>query len=212
MGKRKVTYVGLDFEASGTNPWGTPPHAPIQLGLALLNQGLADTISESASFLLNWHQFEGEYEWQEPAFKVHGITQKTLDEFGMPLHVVDAQAVTWLYNRLGLTSNSRMWTLPVGWNVAGYDRQFITRHFPYLHKMLSYRSVDLGALCSVLAGENRDAYMGYKKGAKQYANNFIDPSRRHDAEVDAVAALHEFEWFRGQIPREMTREGTGHDE
>lgn len=89
--------------------------------------------------------------------------------------------------------------LAVGWNVAGYDRRFVDLHLPYLRRVLSYRTVDLNALCFGLDGKGGVSWKDWKREAKTYANKFIDPSKRHDAEVDAQAALREVEFLRGRI-------------
>jgi oligoribonuclease (3'-5' exoribonuclease) len=182
----EITIIGLDFEASGTNPWGL--HAPIQLGLTT---GEADLRVE-----WNWQQFADDYEWSEEAFGVHGLTRDYLNSNGEPNHIVDARVAVWLYDN---ARGSRMNIVTTGWNVAGYDRQFVTRHMPYTNRQLSYRTADLGALCFALDGKAGKSWKDWKKAAKGYANQFIDPATRHDALTDAIASRYEYFFLKGEI-------------
>lgn len=99
-----------------------------------------------------------------------------------------------------------MFTVPLGWNVAGFDRQFITRHFPNLNRLLSYRSVDLNSLIFEQVSSEKE-YNGLKEAAKQYAAKAMkerafvmmesEEEKWHDATYDAEASWYAFEFLRG---------------
>jgi DNA polymerase III epsilon subunit-like protein len=183
-----VNFIGLDFESTGSDPWGR--HVPIQIGMAL------DNGSERAftSFIGGW-SFDNyndpadSWEWSEEAFGVHGISREAL--LGAPpVWAVDISAAAWLIDNLGW--KHRMFNITVGWNVAGFDRQFVTRWFPNLNRLLSYRTLDLNALVLAQISDEK-GYEKVKAVAKRYANEQLGISGddRHDALIDARAALLE---------------------
>lgn len=187
-----IRYIGLDFESSGSDPWGK--HVPIQIGMAVHGSGRVDQEPSDdrtfESLIGGWGTFgaqTSQYEWSEEAYKVHGIEKEAVYA-APPVWAVDIQAAAWLLNLYG--HGNRMWNITVGWNVAGFDRQFITRWFPNLNKLLSYRTVDLNALVFARA-KTEVEYNKLKGQAKAYADKFNPAGKRHDALVDAKAALHE---------------------
>lgn len=182
-----INYIGLDFEASGSNPWGE--HVPIQIGIALNTNENEFKPFQSYIGKWDWNQFE----WNLEAEKVHNIPRDIIDR-APPVWVVDIEAAAWLIQNLGHTS--RMWNIPVGWNIAGYDRQFITRWMPNLNRLLSYRTVDLNALCLAKAEQSESAYKDIKRKVKVYAQKTIGGPDWHDALYDAKAALHSLHALR----------------
>ena len=185
-----IKYIGLDFETSGSNPWDK--NVPIQLGMHAWETARGyDTSFYSLIGRWSWSEFE----WNEKASTIHNIPIAELAT-APPISVVDIQAANWIIHEIGYSN--RMNVIPVGWNVGGFDRQFITRWMPNLNSLLSYRTVDLNSLVFVLAGDSEKAYKDYKRAAKDYANGklLIDEVNRHDALVDAKAALHEFAFLR----------------
>lgn len=180
-----IKYIGLDFEASGSNPWGN--HVPIQIGMSF--HGISDVEATFESLIGGWSW--SEYEWNQEAFGVHGILVEALAA-APPVWVVDIAAAAWLIEQVG--HSNRMWNITVGWNVAGYDRQFVTRWMPNLNRILSYRTFDLNTL--VFAGSSDEArHKALKNKAKAYADKFNPGGKRHDALVDAQAALHEMDYL-----------------
>ena len=177
-----MKLIGLDFEASGSDPW--QKHVPIQIGVAL------EDGSEFESLIGGWRWHE--FEWSQEAEGVHSITQAELEQ-AEPAWKVDIRLAAWLLDRVG----SRMWNIPVGWNVAGYDRQFITRWMPNVNRLLSYRSIDLGALCFML-GKGESGYNRYKREAKEYSLEKMQLAEDafHNALVDARSALYCYEYLR----------------
>jgi hypothetical protein len=179
-----IRYFGLDFESSGSDPWGRS--APIQIGIA--NEAVRIT-----AYIGGWNW--SEWEWNEEAAEVHKIDRKGLDKFPPVWKVDIAVAAQLLDHAVG----DRMWNVPVGWNVAGFDRQFVTRHMPNLHRLLSYRSVDLNAvLFSKVSDEH--GYTRLKKAVKARAEAVVKATYEsenvtptwHDALFDAEAALAAF--------------------
>lgn len=176
-----IRYIGLDFETSGTDPWGDA--VPIQLGMWAADVPFARDIGR-----WDWSEFT----WSEESFAIHGITKEVLAS-APPVWQVDIRAANFLLDR---DMGSRMWNVIVGWNVAGFDRQFITRWMPNLNRLLSYRTVDLNALVFAKAGDNEGAYQDIKVHAKGYAADKIGgPENWHDAAYDARAAIYSLEFL-----------------
>lgn len=189
-----MKIIGLDFEASGSDPW--EKHVPIQIGMVIGTEQYGALIGG-----WDWNTWE----WNTHAATVHNITKEQLAA-AEPVWKVDLRVAGWMLDRVG----SRMWNIPVGWNVAGYDRQFITRWMPNVNRLLSYRSVDLGALAFALGGDEK-GYAWWKRAAKNYAANKTGytEDRRHDAVVDAACAVWEYEFLSEAIRDRSIKEGEG---
>jgi len=180
-----VKYIGLDFETSGTDPWGDA--VPIQIGIASHS---LDADYDSLIGGWDWNEIT----WSEESEKIHGITKDRLASAD-PVWKVDILAAARLIEYGDL--RSRMFNVAVGWNVAGFDRQFVTRWMPNLNRLLSYRTVDLNALVFALVQSERE-YADVKRASKEYAAEKIsDGGDWHDAYFDAIAALYSFEYLRG---------------
>jgi oligoribonuclease (3'-5' exoribonuclease) len=175
-----IHYYGLDFETSGTDPWGDA--VPIELGISTGDKDIEYRIGG-----WDWNQFT----WSPESEAIHGITQKDL-ESELPAWTVDILAAADIV-KLG---GSRMFTVIVGWNVAGFDRQFITRWMPNLNRCLSYRTVDLNALVFGLAGDDEGEYVRIRKASKSYAADQLHYENWHSALYDAKAALYSFDYLR----------------
>lgn len=176
----KFITLGLDLETSGSTH---DRHVPIQIGIYVD----AHLISE---YIGGWDW--NEWEWDEEAEEVHGIPKETLQSHP-PVNIVDGGVAARLWH---LVKEQRMNRIPVGWNVAGFDMPFVRRWMPLTASLLSYRSLDLNAICFYLDGLGGKTWKDHKRAAKQYANAFIDASQRHDAGEDAKAAIYELHYLR----------------
>ena len=181
-----ISYYGLDFETSGTDPWGSA--VPIQIGIAGRD-------GFDVEYLIGGWDWN-EYEWNEQSETIHHISRDEL-QAAAPVWQVDIIAASELLRH---RSSSRMFTVIVGWNVAGFDRQFITRWMPNLNRCLSYRTVDLNAIVFALA-DDEAGYERIKKASKRYAadelSKFGMEENWHSALYDAQAALCSFEYLKG---------------
>lgn len=189
-----ITYVGLDFEASGSNPWGGS--VPIQIGMTI--GGGQDFVSLIGGWKFNGTEQNspGFFDWSEEAFGVHGLTKEVI-ALAPPVWVVDIQAASWLIGNVGFSN--RMFTIPVGYNVAGYDRQFVTRWMPNLNRLLSYRSADLNVV-HFLESLDELGFKGRKDAAKKLSVEALGSDKAHDALWDAQSALEI--WFAARERRE----------
>ena len=195
---RDVTYVGLDFETSGTSH---DRHAPIQIGLA--------TRSEVFGGLVGGWDWDNDYEWSYEAQDIHGIEQADLEDC-LTAAQMDGEASTWLST---LDTPAKK-IIAVGWNVAAFDFPFLRQHFPRTAEGMSYRSVDLNAIIFALVesrmmdpyGKVWD-YYGLKKAAKDYAADAVEREfpemftgeEWHDAAYDAIASLFAYDFLTYEI-------------
>ena len=203
-----MKYIGLDFESSGSDPWGRS--VPIQIGMAMEDDGTLATASGAPLIFSryiggwSWESNHNDpsaewWDWSEEAEAVHGLARDSIAlKYAEPVWAVDIQAAAWLLEFVGTTK--RMFNITVGWNVAGFDRQFITRWMPNLNRLLSYRTLDLTALVFAQADDEAQ-YRAVKKAAKDAAHAALGYSsdQRHDALVDARCALVEKSYLIGQL-------------
>lgn len=177
-----ITYIGMDFEASGDKPW--QGSVPVQIGFAL------EDGYERTELIGGWDW--NEWDWNEVAAGIHNISQETLATAN-PAWKVDILLAADLMDRIG---KSKMFNVCVGWNVAGYDRQFILRWFPSLNRILSYRNLDLNSLVFRAAGYSEKRYNDIKTAAKEYAAQELQREAAwHDAGYDAAAALKSMKYL-----------------
>lgn len=180
-----MKLIGLDLETSGTEI--DDGAVPIQLGLSYEINGHYYTWS---SYVGGWNWKE--HHWDTESAAVHNIPRNMLTDFEAAWKV-DIRMANWLLDYIG----PRMWNLPVGWNVAGFDMPFIRRYFPNLSRMLSYRSVDLTPLVVAMAEENERKYQEIKNRAKTAAAQEMEShgGTWHDAGFDAEASLRAYRWL-----------------
>lgn len=175
--------IGLDFETSGTDPWGSA--VPIEIGLAVRTPSAEIATFEALIGRWSWNV---DTPWSEKSAAIHGITKDELAK-AEPVKIVDIRVAHWLIEQ-GATN--RMRSITVGWNVAGFDRQFITRWMPVTNSLLSYRTVDLNALVFGLAGDDAQAYKNIKDKANSLSVEGLEGTW-HRAGFDAVRSLRAFE-------------------
>lgn len=182
-----IVLLGLDFETTGTDPWGDPPAAPIQIGIFVPHANLR------LEYLIGKWDWE-EYEWSAISESIHGFSQDEIDK-AEPAWKVDARIASQLFDVLG----SRMFNVPVGWNVASFDRQFVIRHMPLLNQLLSYRSLDLNSAIFTIAKDEGE-FNKIKVASKKYAEAKMkaegDNVRWHHALTDAVASIYALDYIR----------------
>lgn len=203
-----ITYLPLDFETTGTDPWGDviggKVAAPIQIGIYVPEISLR---LESLIGGWDWNK----YEWNEVSESIHKITKEEVDA-AEPAWKVDIRLAAALLDCTG----SRMFNVPMGWNVAGFDRQFIVRHFPNLNRILSYRSVDLNSCLFQLASSEK-AYENLKKETKEWAAqrmkskafelNIDSEERWHNALYDAEASWYAFCYLQERASGSLQPQG-----
>ena len=192
-------FIGLDFEASGTNH---SRHAPIQIGLATpegaVYSHLVGGWNWTGEGLIN----ANEYDWDERAAEIHNITRLAL-EFAGSAPMIDTFSAGFIHEHYPDVRPAKLHA--VGWNVASFDFPFLRKHFPLTSRAISYRSVDLNAIVfamtqAKLTDGNGDqwGYQRLKGYAKDRAAHRVweetgQDQAWHEAGYDALTALYAFE-------------------
>lgn len=184
-----LRFIGLDGEMTSSEL--ANGGALIQLGLATIVDG------ELSSIKVNINPyFDGrDVDWNPTAAKVHNIPQENVMSFEPP-KMADLMLADWLIS-IGAKTNSRMKTVPVGFNVGAFDMPFVNDLLPKTASYFSRRTVDLNALCFALAGQFN--FETWKKLAKQYAIEKIGYEWQHDAGWDAMMHFYAFEYLSAKI-------------
>lgn len=184
-------YIGLDGEMSSSE---------LAEGGKLIQIGLFTQDGYQLSMMIN----PGECQWSERAFEVHGITLESLQSAPLP-DEVDSQVYDWLI-AVGVDTNSRGKTIPVGFNVGAFDMPFVKDSLPKSYSLFSRRTVDLNALCFALDYKEENGMpvkaATWKKRAKAYAIEKIGTENQHDAGWDAEMHYYCWEFLKGIINNE----------
>jgi oligoribonuclease (3'-5' exoribonuclease) len=184
-------YVGLDLECTGSNH---RKHVICQIGLAVRTPGGTPTMFRS-----DVGSNPGSYMWEDAALNVNKFTHERI-QGGPRWPQVNELALSFL--TLFAPAPKRLYT--VGWNVGGFDLQFVNNESPEVMTRLHYRHVDLNSVNSTVAVVlNRDSNK-IKKEAKTYAGEMTlaafpefgsADKAWHDAGFDAVASLYAWQWY-----------------
>lgn len=180
-----VEYWGCDLETSGLDP---ATAVPIQIGLYKATSQVG-----FSTFVGGWDWRE--HEWSADSYNVHGIKQRGLKS-APDATFAQKLAVGHIGRHSDVASRHR---IAVGWNVAGFDMWFIDRHLPELRSQLSYRTVDLNAVCFALSDALHVSSKAMKRSAKTYAEQRLEEQgfrpQWHSALYDARAATLSYEYL-----------------
>lgn len=173
-----ATFVSLDIETSRGDINGRL----IQIGLTF---GLDDTFTAD----VGWTPAELELlgAWETAAEDIHHIPMvKVIDAFPHASSV-DALLVERM-TQMGFKPNRHL--IAIGWNVAGFDLPFVRRDLPRFAEFVSYRSIDLNALCFLEAARQGRAFDKFKSELKARAQALMGGTPCwHDAGYDSKAAF-----------------------
>lgn len=180
-------YVGIDGEMSGYLEEGGKL---IQIGLTVRTAEGLDTLS----ILIN----PGEMFWNEDSAKVHNIDQRDIRDFGKPNESADHMVYNWLINH-GADPKKRRLTIPVGFNIIGFDMPFIKAQLPRTYSLFSRRMADLNGMIWLLQGKDGKTFTNWKDEACEFAHNNLDNYLPHDAGWDSKRHLLCFEFFQKEV-------------
>lgn len=180
-------YVGLDGEMSGYLSEGGKL---IQIGLTVRT---ADGL-ETLDFLIN----PGEMTWVERAAEVHNIPQELILAEGISNEEADQRCYDWLIGH-GADPRKRKLTIPVGFNIIGFDMPFIKEQLPRTYSLFSRRMADLNGMIWMLQGKDGMGFTGWKNAGLKYAEDILVENREHDAGWDSARHLLVFEYFKALV-------------
>ena len=208
-------FIGLDLETSGSDI--DTGAVPIQLGIATITTEGNPAVFDSK---IHWPVFHGPpaYDtvptWSIEAEAVHNIPKEDL-LLAPRTSVVESNAYGWLSRYAPATSRAAR--IPVGWNIAGFDMPFVRRYLPGVQAGISYRSIDLNAVCfSIGAAGIRSPLGGVWrfKGVKGFVKDLSGQKAEeatgrvawHDAGFDALAGLYAWHALQAIIRHEDPRQ------
>lgn len=179
-------YVGLDGEMSSAAL--SEGGRLIQIGLTVrLPDGALDTFS----CLIN----PGEMQWSEDAAKVHNISQEDIRDFGLPSELADQMCYDWLIGHGADPKKTRL-TIPVGFNIIGFDMPYVRAQLPMTAELFSRRMADLNGMIWMLQGKEGMGFTGWKNAGLRHAEAILTDKREHDAGWDSQRHLLVFEYFK----------------
>lgn len=184
-----MLFVGIDGEMSSANL--AEGGRLIQIGVAVR---LPDGSMDSASWLIN----PGEMAWEATAAAVHGISYETVIMQGRSQDSVDQELYEWLVGH-GANPRQRAKTVPVGFNITGFDLPYVKFQLPKTFSLLSRRTAELNGMMWLFHGKDQKNFESWKKLAMEQAHQALPDFKPHDAEWDAKRHLLVFEWLRSVI-------------
>ena len=187
-----MLFVGIDGEMSSSE---------IDSGGKLIQIGVSVRVDgELRSFeaLIN----PGEMDWCPEAAQVHQIPKETIELQGRSQDSVDQELYQWLVNQ-GANPKRRAKTIPVGFNIIGFDMPFIKKQLPLSYSLFSRRMADLNAMLWLLNGKEDNghavSFEGWKTKALNWAESQLSDFKPHDAEWDAKRHLLCYEYLQSVI-------------
>jgi hypothetical protein len=190
-----MIYIGLDGEMSSANI--DEGSALIQIGFAIIRDDGIQSFSSTMNPI-------GPFYWSEQAFGVHKITKEEI-HLAPSRYEIDELAYQWLVNK-GLNPDKRIKSVPVGFNVSGFDIPFVRKFMPKTNTLFSRRTADLNAICFALDGKDGWSSDAWKKRAKKYAlEQMLEPygNNAHNAGWDAIMHIKCFEYLQAVIKGDM---------
>jgi len=180
-------YVGIDGEMSSSEI--DQNGKLIQIGLTVRTAAGLDTLT----LLINPE--DPDMQWSEEAAAVHNIPLSEVLEYGRSNESVDELCYRWLLAH-GADIKKRRLTIPVGFNIIGFDMPFVRAQLPKTASLFSRRMADLNGMIWMLQGKDGHGFTGWKKKALDYAHGQLDDHKPHDAGWDSARHLLCFEYFK----------------
>lgn len=172
----------------------------IQSGGQLIQIGLSvwtDTGIETIAYYIRPEEFPP-MEWDLKAAEVHQISQETLKGSGYHRQEVDEALYEWLISK-GADPKHRAKTIPVGFNIGGFDMPFVRQTLPKTYSLLSRRVADLNGMLWLLNGKNNRDFESWKELALEYAKINMNSYKPHDAGWDSARHLLCYSYLKSSL-------------
>lgn len=184
-----MLFVGIDGEMSC--PEMERGGKLIQIGLSAgTPQGI-----ETISFYL---RPPADMFWEEEAAEVHKISQDMLYKDGKHPEEVDEILYAWLINK-GANPKRRAKTVPVGFNITGFDMPFLKVTLPKTYSLFTRRTAELNGMLWLLHGKQGKTMDEWKTMSMEYARINMTSFKPHDAGWDSARHLLCFEYLRTAV-------------
>ena len=184
-----MLFVGLDGEMSC--PDMEKGGKLIQIGLSVwVHNGI-----ETISFYL---RPPADMYWEDRAAQVHKITQEQLRLNGKHPEEVDEELYAWLISK-GANPKKRVHTIPVGFNITGFDMPFLKATLPKTYSLFSRRTAELNGMLWLLHGKQGRSMDDWKDMSMEYAKMNLPTYKPHDAGWDSARHLLCFEYLKTAV-------------
>jgi inhibitor of KinA sporulation pathway (predicted exonuclease) len=183
-----MLFVGIDGEMSC--PDMEKGGKLIQIGLSVMTATGIDTISL-------YIRPPADMYWEDRAAEVHQITQEQLKGAPHP-EEVDETLYEWLIKK-GANPKRRIKTIPVGFNITGFDMPFIKMTLPKTYSLFSKRTAELNGMLWLLHGKQGKTMEQWKTMSMEYAKMNMDTYKPHDAGWDSARHLLCYEYLRTAV-------------
>lgn len=184
-----MLFVGIDGEMSC--PDMEKGGKLIQIGVAVRTEAGI----ESVGYLL---QPPADMYWEDRAALVHQIPLEKLVAEGLPAPEVDELLYKWLVER-GANPRQRAKTVPVGFNITGFDMPFVKVTLPKTYSLFSRRTGELNGMLWLFHGKNNLNYESWRQMSLDYAQMNLSDYKPHDAEWDAKRHILCYEYLKNSV-------------
>lgn len=184
-----MLFVGIDGEMSCPD---------MEKGGKLIQIGVSVATPQGVETLSLYLRPPEDMYWEDRAAEVHKITQETLRLSGKHPEEVDEILYEWLISK-GANPKRRAKTVPVGFNITGFDMPFVKVTLPKTYSLFSKRTAELNGMLWMLHGKKGKTFEEWKAMAMEYAKINMVTYKPHDAGWDSARHLLCFEYLRTAV-------------
>lgn len=170
----------------------------IQRGGKLIQIGLSAWTDKGIETVSYYIRPPTDMYWEEKAAEVHKIDQEMLYKDGIHPEEVDEELYAWLIGH-GADPKHRATTVPVGFNITGFDMPFIKTTLPKTYSLFSRRTAELNGMLWLLHGKQGRSMDDWKEMAMEYAKINMTVYKPHDAGWDSARHLLCFEYLKTAV-------------
>ena len=170
----------------------------IEKGGKLIQIGLSVWIKDGVETISHYLRPPADMYWEERAAEVHKITQEQLRLNGKHPEEVDEELYEWLIGH-GANPKHKADTVPVGFNITGFDMPFIKVTLPKTYSLLSKRTAELNGMLWLLDGKQGRSMDEWKFLAMEYARINMNTYKPHDAGWDSARHLLCFDYLKTAV-------------
>ena len=183
-----MLFVGIDGEMSCPD---------MELGGKLIQIGMSVVSPLGIETISYYIRPPEDMYWEDRAAEVHKITQDQLKGAPHP-EEVDELLYEWLVSH-GANPKRRVKTVPVGFNITGFDMPFVKVTLPKTYSLFSKRTAELNGMLWMLHGKQGKSMEEWKEMSMEYARINMNSYKPHDAGWDSARHLLCFEYLRSAV-------------
>jgi hypothetical protein len=184
-----MLFVGIDGEMSCPD---------MEKGGKLIQIGLSVNTTLGIETVSYYLRPPADMYWEDRAAEVHKITQEQLRLNGKHPEEVDELLYEWLTSH-GANPKQRLKTVPVGFNITGFDMPFVRATLPKTYSLFSRQTAELSGMLWLLDGRKGHSMKTWKEMSLEYAKLNMNTYKPHDAGWDSARHLLCFEYLKSAL-------------